>query len=86
MIAEHTTEITFGDTLGPEQKEMYEAELRKMLAEKLGNVADVVFFDHNLRCSTLWKYDDVNDDVNDNDNDNDMSEWTLASRNSPAYW
>ena len=52
MIAEHTTEITFGDTLGPEQKEMYEAELRKMLAEKLGNVADVVFFDHNLRCSS----------------------------------
>ena len=28
--------------------------------------------------------DNENDD-NDNDNDNGRSEWTLASRNSPAY-
>lgn len=62
MATEHITKVSFGDTLIPEQREQYEAELRQLLADKVGNVAEVVFFDHNLR-----------------------SEWTLASRNSPAY-
>ena len=49
MVAEHKTEVSFTDTLSPEQREQYEAELRQMLTDKLGNVAEVVFFDHNLR-------------------------------------
>ena len=52
MVTEHNTEVNFSDTLSPEQQEQYEAELRKMLADKLGNVAEVVFFDHNLRSAS----------------------------------
>ena len=49
MVTEHKTEVSFSDTLSPEQREQYEDELRQMLTDKLGNVAEVVFFDHNLR-------------------------------------
>ena len=53
MVTEHNTQVSFGDTLSPEQKEQYEEELRQMLLDKLGNVAEVVFFDHNLRSAVV---------------------------------
>ena len=52
MVTEHNTEVNFSDNLSPEQREQYEAELRQLLADKVGNVAEVKFFDHNLRLAS----------------------------------
>ena len=52
MATQHITEVSFGDTLSPEQREQYEAELRQLLEDKVGNVAEVKFFDHNLRLAS----------------------------------
>jgi len=62
MYTDHVTKVQFGNTLTPEQKQEYEAELNSLLKSVLSNVEEVIMFDHNLR-----------------------SEWTKASRNSPAY-
>ena len=58
MATEHITEVSFGDTLIPEQREQYEAELRQLLADKVSNMADVVFFDHNLRLASRRQHPD----------------------------
>ena len=48
-VVKHETKIQFTDVLTDDQRQQYEAELDTLLRAELNNVAEVVYFDHNLR-------------------------------------
>ena len=49
MFTDHITQVQLENDFKEEIKIAYEKELEDLLKTKLGNVSEILFFDHNIR-------------------------------------
>ena len=49
MFTDHLTKVQLENDFSEDIKIAYEKELEDLLNTKLGNVSEILFFDHNIR-------------------------------------